>query len=98
MSRYIYTFHRFDDRSAFLSACHNAGFTVFENEIGTTEDCALDDIGALYEGGDFDGEGNVITPPTLLPGYHVNMAWKGEVHPAFQASLITPKNPKRLWL
>jgi hypothetical protein len=33
---------------------------------------ALDVIGVITRGGEWDDEGNVITPPEVLDGWHVN--------------------------
>lgn len=34
---------------------------------------ALHVVGRIYDGGEWDAEGNTITPPVQLPGWHVNV-------------------------
>lgn len=91
MSKYVYSFHRFDDRDGFLQTCRDAGFQFYDDQPCPNEGDAIDDIGTLI---DQENEGGT---PVILPGYHVNMAWKHEKHAAFEASEVTPKNPRRLW-
>ena len=91
MSKYIYSFHRFDDRDAFLQTCLDAGFQFYEGTPCPNEADAIDDIGTLV---DQESEDAL---PIVLPGYHVNMAWKNEMNPAFAASEVSPQNPRRLW-
>lgn len=91
MSKYIYSFHRFDDRDAFLQACLDAGFQFYEGVPCPSEGDAIDDIGTLVDQESEDG------PPVVLPGYHVNMAWKNGMNPAFATSEVSPQNPRRLW-
>ena len=35
---------------------------------------AMDPVGVIYEPGTYDEDGNELTPPTPLPGWHVNIA------------------------
>lgn len=53
----------------------------------------FDVIGDLYSEGIYDVGGNVITPPVLLPGYHVNML--GEVPEEFNPFVLNPTSPRR---
>jgi hypothetical protein len=81
---------RFPDRATF-EATLPAGFEP-QGETGSPLPdgiSALSIIGAMYDGGTFDAQGNVITPPSLVAGFHVNAlgtlpdAWKGyQVFPA----------------
>lgn len=81
-------FLRFPNEATFLAAA--ASYTV-EGNINIPN---LDIIGVIYEGGEWDSEGNVITPPTQIPGYHVNML--GDVPPEFQPYVIErPDHPYR---
>ena len=52
----------------------------------------IDIIGTIYEPGTYDEEGNEITPPTPLPGYHVNAVVS---IPAFEPYIIHPETPAR---
>ena len=91
MSGYSYSFHRFDDRDAFLQTCLDAGFQFYEGVPCPSEGDAIDDIGTLV---DQESEDDL---PVVLPGYHVNMAWKNDMNSAFAASEVFPQNPRRLW-
>jgi hypothetical protein len=70
-------FFRFPDEATWLTAARDAGFIVTDEE-GTerlaayTKDHAIDVVGIITEGGEWDDEGNEITPPTVLDGWHVN--------------------------
>jgi hypothetical protein len=56
---------------------------------------ALDVIGAISRGGEWDEEGNLITPPTLLDGWHVN--YSGELPEGWEEFVVEPENPVRVW-
>lgn len=60
-------FLRFPDEQAYLAAV--APYTDAEGGINIPN---LDVVGIIYEGGTYDDEGNVITPPMPKPGWHVN--------------------------
>jgi hypothetical protein len=55
-------------------------------------------IGPMYSGGTYDAQGNVITPPTLVAGWHVNVlgtlpdAWKAyQIHPVTPSGVFGTK-------
>ena len=54
----------------------------------------LDIIGTIYTPGEFDAEGNVITEPTALPGYHVNVS---RLTPEIEPFAVTPTLPYRVF-
>ena len=63
-----------------------------------THDYACDVVGELYNNdGVYNVEtGEVITPPTLMPGWHVN--YKAEVLPdEFMNAVVTPTPPQRIF-
>ena len=85
-----------------MAALTYAGFTTTD-EDGTTKVLtashthALDVIGAIYVGGEYDPEtGEVLTPPVLLDGWHVN--YIGELPDDWQQYVVTPKHPARIFL
>lgn len=76
------TFHRFSDEAAWLAAQDAMAGQ------DTTHTLALDVIGTLYD------EGVVGSPPSPLPGFHVNARWRGLAMPAaFTTARIYPTSP-----
>jgi hypothetical protein len=66
--------YRFQSREQFRSLAAAEGLITDDDALVTASHThALDEIGLIYEGGTYDPEtGEVITPPTQLPGWHVN--------------------------
>jgi len=56
---------------------------------------ALNVIGTITRGGEWDDEGNVIAEPTVLDGWHVNYC--GDVPDEWLKYALEPQNPVRLW-
>jgi hypothetical protein len=94
---WTYTYHRFTNRAAFDAAYDAAGLPRENGQIAPPETVALDAIGAMWTGGEYDSQGNVTKPPALAPGYHVNAAWSGNIPDSFKASLIVPASPRRVF-
>jgi hypothetical protein len=46
-------------------------------------------------GGEWDDEGNVITPPEVLDGWHVN--YQGVLPDGWEEFAVYPANPVRVW-
>jgi hypothetical protein len=66
---------RFNSRNQFRTLAAAEGLITEDNELITASHThAIDEIGIITEGGTYDAEGNVITPPTPLTGWHVNYA------------------------
>jgi hypothetical protein len=93
---------RFPDESTGMVALDAAGLTT-TNEDGDTvvltasHTHALDVIGPIYRGGTFDPDtGEVITPPTLLSGWHVN--YVGDLPDGWAEYAVSPEQPARVWL
>ena len=58
----------------------------------------IDVIGFIYEGGQWDEEGNEIVAPTQLDGWHVNVRLvDGEDAEPLLPYAVTPTNPRRVW-
>ncbi|MCP3022317.1 hypothetical protein [Cupriavidus basilensis] len=107
------TFHdyylRGPDRDTTRAALLAAGLTVeYTDAAGGAQRMAaegvnLSSIGAIYEGGTWDADGNVITPPTAVPGWHVNMRLERELTAGEAAALgdivvaPEPGTPYRMW-
>jgi hypothetical protein len=56
---------------------------------------ALDVIGTITRGGEWDEDGNVITEPTVLDGWHVNL--RGNVPDGWDVYAVWPERPVRVW-
>lgn len=97
---WTYTYHRFEDRDAYLAACDAA--ELARNEAGEPvpkPNMALDVIGTIWTGGTVVPETGAVVGQTTLPGYHVNAAWQEEMPSAFAASRLDPEpnKPVRVW-
>ena len=102
-------FFRFTDEAAWLTAAKAAGFVsnfpVYDdegNETGTEEkvvqyahNYAIDVIGAITVGGEWDEDGNEVVSPTTLDGWHVN--YRGELPEGWEAFEVTPSQPYRVF-
>ena len=98
-------FFRFTDEVAWVTAAKAAGFYVtvtddegVESEVlqAYTRDHAIDVIGVLYnDDGVYNEEGEVITLPTVIPGWHVN--YLGTLPEGWEAFEVTPEQPKRIF-
>jgi hypothetical protein len=93
---------RFPDESTGMTALDAAGLTT-TNEDGDTvvltasHTHALDVIGPISKGGTYDPDtGEVITPPVLLSGWHVN--YMGELPEGWAEYAVSPEQPARVWL
>ncbi len=84
-------FLHFPDEATFKDA-----IASYVDEEGNCSVPNLDVIGLIYEGGEYDEDGEVITPPTAIPGWHVNLI--GEVPEAFAEYVIeAPAHPYRVF-
>jgi hypothetical protein len=88
-------FLRFPNESAWLAAAAEAGFMVDDTLAAYTHDRAIDVIGTITRGGEYDDEGEVIIPPTVLTGFHVN--YSGTLPPKWDAFLVIPEQPYRVF-
>lgn len=87
---------RFNSRTHFRTLAAAEGLITEDDELITASHTfAIDEIGLLHEGGTYDAEGVVITPPVALPGYHVNTA--GIAPEAWDEFLVTPEQPARVF-
>ena len=98
-------FFRFADEAAWVTAAKAAGFYVtvtdeegVESEVlqAYTANHAIDVIGTLYNNdGVYDEEGEVVTAPTAMTGFHVNFL--GTLPEGWDAYEVTPEQPKRVF-
>jgi hypothetical protein len=89
-------FLRFPDEEAWLTAAAEAGFIVDDTLVAYTHDRAIDVIGKISRGGEYDPEtGDVIVAPTVLAGFHVNFA--GVLPEGWDEFVVTPAAPYRVF-
>jgi hypothetical protein len=94
------TMFRFPDEATGMAALEAAGL-LNEDEGGdkipilASHTHALDIIATIQRGGEWDEDGTVITPPEILPGWHVNL--QGEVPDGWDAYAVYPESPVRVW-
>ena len=88
-------FLRFPDESTWLTAATDAGFIVDDTLAAYTHDRAIDVVGAIARGGEYDDEGAVIVAPTVLPGFHVN--YSGDLPETWAEFVVEPAAPSRVF-
>ena len=89
-------FLRFPDESAWLAAAAEAGFMADDTLVAYTHDRAIDVVGTITRGGEYDPEiGDVIVAPTVLAGFHVN--YVGDLPPGWEEFLVEPEQPYRVF-
>jgi hypothetical protein len=87
---------RFNSRNQFRTLAAAEGLLTEDDELITASHTfAIDEIGTLYEGGTYDAEGEVITSPVALPGYHVNTV--GLAPEAWDAHLVVVNSASRIF-
>ena len=98
-------FLRFVDEVTWLTAARAAGFmiNIIDEEGNETEKLqtytsshAIDVIGIITEGGEWDDVGNQIVAPTILDGYHIN--YVGTLPTGWESYEVKPSNPRRVFL
>jgi hypothetical protein len=89
-------FFRFPDEATGMAALEAAGLLNDDGELITASHThSLDVIGTITRGGEWDDEGNVITPPEVLDGWHLN--YQGELPDGWEEFAVYPANPVRKW-
>jgi hypothetical protein len=90
-------FFRFPDEATGTAAATEAAGLLNEDGsfITASHTHALDVIGVITRGGEWDDEGNVITPPEVLDGWHVN--YVGNLPDGWEEFLVEPTNPYRVF-
>jgi hypothetical protein len=88
---------RFQSRNQFRTLAAAEGLITDDGELITASHThALDEVGTIYEGGEYGPDGEVITPPVALPGYHVNTI--GLAPEAWDQYLVVVNSPARIFL
>jgi hypothetical protein len=92
------TFFRFPDEATGMAALDAADLLTEDGDpITASHTHALDVIGAISIGGEYDPEtGEVLVPPTVLDGWHCN--YIGELPDGWEEYVVEPANPVRVWL
>ena len=88
-------FLRFPDESAWTAAATEAGFLIDDTLTAYTHGHAIDIVGTITRGGEYDEDGKVLVKPTVLPGFHVNFA--GTLPDGWDDYLVEPANPYRVF-
>ena len=87
---------RFPDESTWTAAATEAGFIVDDALAAYTHDHAIDVVGTITRGGEYDPEtGDVIVAPEVLDGWHVNLA--GVLPDGWEQYAVSPEQPVRVW-
>ena len=93
-------FLRFPDEPTAMSELRQHGF-IQNNEQGeevvitASHQWAIDCIGTITRGGEYDDEGAVIVAPTDMVGFHVNFA--GVLPEGWDGFVVTPAAPYRVF-
>lgn len=89
-------FIRFPDKATGITALEAAGLLTEDGEfITASHNHALDVIGTITRGGEYDEEGNVITEPVTLDGWHVN--YSGDIPANWEQYSVNPQTPYRVF-
>jgi len=89
-------FLRFPDADTWTAAASDAGFITDDTLVAYTHDRAIDVVGTITRGGEYDPEtGDVIVAPTVLAGFHVN--YSGDLPPGWEEFLVAPEQPYRVF-
>ena len=88
---------RFPDEATGMAALADAGFTDANGTVLTASHThALDVVGVITIGGEYDPEsGDVLVPPTVLDGWHVN--YIGELPEGWADYAVSPEQPVRVF-
>jgi hypothetical protein len=86
---------RFNSRNQFRTLAAAEGLVVDDQLITASHTFAIDEVGIITEGGTYDAEGEVITPPVALTGWHVNYA--GDPPEAWDAYLVVVNSASRIF-
>jgi hypothetical protein len=90
--------YRFNSEAQFLAFAEEEGLITEDGSpILASHEHALDILGTITKGGEYDPEtGEVITPPTVLSGWHVNVV--GDLAPEeWDQYLVVVNHPVRVF-
>ena len=79
-----------------MQLLEEAGFLDKDKKIiYCTHNYSIDIVNTIVENGQYDEEGNTITQPTTLPGWHIN--YIGELPSNWEQYLVIPETPVRVF-
>jgi len=89
-------FLRFPDEATGMAALDAAGLLNDDGEfITASHNHALDVIGTITTGGEYDKNGDIIVPFTELDGWHVN--YSGDIPANWEQYSVNPQSPYRVF-
>lgn len=89
-------FLRFPDADAWTAAATEAGFITDDTLAAYTHDRAIDVVGTITRGGEYDPKtGDVIVAPEVHDGWHVNYA--GALPEGWEEYVVEPGQPVRVF-
>lgn len=94
-------FFRFPNKSVGMAALRSAGLLSVNEDghevfIAASHSHCLDVLGTITRGGSYDAEtGEVLEPPIVLDGWHVN--YVGPLPESWEQYAVFPKQPARVW-
>lgn len=97
-------FFRFADETSWVAAAKAAGFyvTITEEDGTETEQLeayndthAIDVVGIIKKGGEWDEDGTETVAPTPLDGFHIN--YVGDLPNGWEAFEVKPEQPYRVF-
>ena len=87
---------RFNSRQQFRTLAAAQGLIDADgNLITSSHTFAVDELGVIHQGGEYGPEGEVITAPTALTGWHVNTI--GLAPEAWDQYLVVVNSPSRIF-
>ena len=89
--------YRFNSRNQFRNLAAAEGLLTADDELITASHTfAIDEVGTITKGGEYDPEtGEVLVPPTLLDGWHCNLA--GDLPDGWEQYVVQPEQPVRVF-
>jgi hypothetical protein len=87
---------RFPTRQQFRTLAAAEGLVVNDELITASHTYSLDEVGTIHEGGEYGPDGEVITAPVALTGWHVNTI--GLAPEAWDQYLVVVNSPARIFL
>jgi hypothetical protein len=93
-------FFRFPDEATGMACLRAAGLIYLDEDdtehfFTASHTHALDVVGVITRGGEWDEDGNVVVPPTTLDGWHIN--YQGVPPDGWEQYAVHPQRPGRVW-